>query len=399
MTWFLSIIFCIILTSSHLSEANHDRKLSSAVVIGTVYCDTCFQEDFDKTSHFISGASVAVECKYGKTSKPIFREEVKTNKHGEFEVHLPLSVSKHIKRIEGCSVTLISSSEPYCSVASTATSSSLHLKSRNQGTHIFSAGFFTFKPLKQPILCNQKQSFQNSKKPITDPIKKWFSLHSNIPDLAFPPPLQDPDTPSGGLPPIPGLPQLPPLQNLPPLPPLPKLPSLPNLPGVSPIIPGSHKIGPTSLNSHEQSNQKETNPSFFFPPNPFQPPPLIPNPFQPPPLIPNPFQPPPLIPNPFQPPPAPLIPNPFQPPPAPTPLIPNPFQPPPAPTPLIPNPFQPPPAPPSSLFPPFPPIPGLTPASPPPPPPPSFPFPLPPFTFPFPFPPPRSPGTPPASSP
>ncbi|PON82108.1 hypothetical protein TorRG33x02_221030 [Trema orientale] len=392
MTWFLSIIFSIILTSSHLSEANHDRKLSSAVVVGTVYCDTCFQEDFDKTSHFISGASVAVECKYGKTSKPIFREEVKTNKHGEFEVHLPLSVSKHIKRIEGCSVTLISSSEPYCSVASTATSSSLHLKSRKQGTHIFSAGFFTFKPLKQPILCNQKPSIQNSRKPITDPIKKWFSSHSNIPDLAFPPPLQDPDTPSGGLPPIPGLPQLPPLPNLPPLsplPPLPKLPSLPNLPGVSPIIPGSHKTGPTSLNSHEQINQKETNPSFFFPPNPFQPPPLIPNPFQPPPLIPNPFQPPP----------APLIPNPFQPPPAPTPLIPNPFQPPPAPTPLIPNPFQPPPAPPSPLFPPFPPIPGLTPASPPPPPPPSFPFPLPPFTFPFPFPPPRSPGTPPASSP
>jgi hypothetical protein len=133
-----------------------------------------------------AGASVAVECKDGSASRPSFRKEVETDEHGEFKVHLPFSLSKHVKKIEGCSVTLISSSEPYCAVASTAISSSLHLKSRKQGTHIFSAGFFTFKPLKQPNLCNQKPSIQNSKEAVTLPPTAG---------LAFPPPIQEPAVP------------------------------------------------------------------------------------------------------------------------------------------------------------------------------------------------------------
>ena len=55
MSWFLTILFAI-LTITHLSEAKHAKKLPSAVVVGTVYCDTCFQLDFDRTSHFISGS-------------------------------------------------------------------------------------------------------------------------------------------------------------------------------------------------------------------------------------------------------------------------------------------------------------------------------------------------------
>ncbi|XWS75640.1 hypothetical protein CRYUN_Cryun01aG0108400 [Craigia yunnanensis] len=349
MSWFFLILLLSFIFSS-FSEGSHDHK-QSAVVVGTVYCDTCFQEDFSRISHFISGASVALECKDG-TSKPSFRQEVKTNEHGEFEVHLPFSVSKHVKKIEGCSVKLIRSNEPYCAVASTATSSSFHLKSRKEGTHIFSAGFFTFKPLKQPILCNQKPSVQNPKQ-----LRNEEPTGENVvhPEFFL-------STPSVFLPDDPVLapPILSPNQLLPP-----------------PILPPNPFLPPPIL-----------------PPNPFLPPPLLPpNPFQPPPLLPpNPFQPPPapLIPNPFQPPPAPLIPNPFQPPPAP--LIPNPFQPPPAPV-FPPNPFRPPPAAPAPLFP-FPPIPGLTPP-PSPPPPPAFPFPLPPFPFP-PIPP--FPGLPPAST-
>ncbi|TKY65860.1 Major pollen allergen Lol p 11 [Spatholobus suberectus] len=106
------------------SEASHDKKLSSAVVVGTVYCDTCFQHDFSMGSHFISGALVAVECKDGyESSKPRLRKEVKTDEHGEFKVQVPFSVSKYVKGIKVCTVKLISSSEPYCAVASAATSS------------------------------------------------------------------------------------------------------------------------------------------------------------------------------------------------------------------------------------------------------------------------------------
>ncbi|XP_030953271.1 formin-2 [Quercus lobata] len=442
MSWFV-IIFFLSLAFNSLSEAGHEKNLPSAIVVGSVYCDTCFQEDFSKSSHFISGASVAVECKYG-TSKPSFHKEVKTDQHGEFKVHLPFSVSKHVKKIEGCSVKLISSSEPYCAVASTATSSSLHLKSRKQGTHIFSAGFFTFKPLKQPNLCNQKPSIQNS--------KELGSNKRSLPPtdgLDFPPPIQDPTSPY--LPPLPKLPELPPL---PLLPPLPNLPGLPFPPPNQGNTTNSKPTTTESLKKTQLQDEKEAHPDDLFPPlltpvlppiqdptSPYLPPlpklpelpplpllpplpnlpplpllPPLPNlpglPFPPPnlgkttnskpttteslkktqlqdekeahpdnlfPPLLPPLFPPLLPPNPFQP--SPLIPNPFQPPP----LIPNPFQPPPAP--LLPSP----PAGPAPLFP-FPPIPGFTPS----PPPPALPFPFPPIV---PLPPiPRIPGIPPAPS-
>lgn len=309
-----------------------------------------------------SGASVAVECKDESSKDISFRKEVKTDNNGEFKVQLPFSVSKHVKKIEGCSVKLISSSEPYCAVASTATSSSLHLKSRKQGLHIFSAGFFTFKPLKQPNLCNQKPSIENSNKGLDSNKASLPPLNG----LPLPPPIQDPTIPGlppfQYLPPLPPLPQLPPLPTLPPLPPLPWLPKFPPVQGKTST---ESKPTETSSKKSQLSDEKVVHPQFFFP----APPILPPNPLQPPSIFPpNPFQPPPLIPNPFQPPP--LLPNPFQPPP----LIPNPFQLPPVP--LIP----------------LPPIPGLTPS----PTPPSLPIPFPPL---IPLPPiiPRIPGIPPAS--
>jgi hypothetical protein len=56
MSVFLVIFFLICLAFNSPSEARPEKKLPSAVVVGTVYCDTCFQEDFSKTSHFISGS-------------------------------------------------------------------------------------------------------------------------------------------------------------------------------------------------------------------------------------------------------------------------------------------------------------------------------------------------------
>ncbi|KAI3452176.1 hypothetical protein Pfo_008841 [Paulownia fortunei] len=350
MSWFWTIIFLSFTFSNNLSEANHQKKLPSAVVVGTVYCDTCFQQDFPKASHFIAGASVAVECK-DTSSRPSFRQEVKTNKHGEFKIHLPFSVSKHVEKIRGCSVKLISSNEPFCSVAATATSSSLHLKSRKEGGHIFSAGFFTFKPLKQPQVCDQKPSIENSKKLMNSAEK--LSPISNPNDPTFLPPIQDPpsDPPAlgGYLPPLPLLP------NLPPLPPLPEIPFLPPVPKKE-----------NSAKASQLLDKKVNQPtSFILPPNPFNPPSIFPpNPLLPPPSI--------LPPNPFQPPPS-IIPPIF---PTPPPSI---FPP------LFPSPTSPP-------FFNLPPIPGLIPSSPPPPRP-TFPIPLPPFPF---QPTPGFPGVPPA---
>ncbi|KAI4346737.1 hypothetical protein L6164_007609 [Bauhinia variegata] len=273
MFWFLVVLFLGI-TFAGVSEATHGKKLPSAVVVGTVFCDTCFQQDFPMGSHFMSGASVAVECKEGNSNSR-FRKEVKTDEHGEFKVQLPFSVSKHVKRIKGCAVKLINSSEPYCAVASAASSSSLRLKSRKQGEHIFSAGFFSFKPLKQPNLCNQKPSFPNS--------GQLGSVKSAFPptfDPSFPPPFQVPTTPGGGfhlLPPLPKLPELPPLPKLPPLPPLPVIPWLPPFP----------TNAKQSSNRAESTDQKADHSADFFPPNPFQPPPSLPSPLFPFPPIPG----------------------------------------------------------------------------------------------------------------
>ncbi|KAE8730469.1 F-box/kelch-repeat protein [Hibiscus syriacus] len=317
MSWFL---FTLLLSFFNgFSEGSHE----SAVVVGTVYCDTCFQQPFPSAAHFISGATVAVECRDGKRSRPSFRQQVKTNKHGEFKVRLPFSVSKHVKKIEGCAVKLIKSSEPYCAVASSATSSSLHLKSRKQGTHVFSAGFFSFKPLKQPFLCNQKPSVDSLKQLKNKP---QSSVH---PDQLLPPPVLPPNPflPPPVLPPNPFLPPpvLPPNPILPP----PVLPPNPILP--PPVLPPNPILPPPVL-----------------PPNPVLPPPVLPpNPFLPPPVLPpNPFLPPPVLPpNPLQPPPAPEIPNPLEPPPAPlTPSLP--------PIPVLPP----------LPFPPIPPFPGVPPA-------------------------------------
>jgi len=54
MSLILVILF-LSLTYGTTSEANHDKNLPSASVVGTVYCDTCFQSDFSRASHFISG--------------------------------------------------------------------------------------------------------------------------------------------------------------------------------------------------------------------------------------------------------------------------------------------------------------------------------------------------------
>jgi len=109
----------------------------------------------------LSGATVAVKCQE-KGTRPAFFQKAKTDAQGKFIVHLPFSVSKHIKEIQGCTVKALKSGEPYCAMASTANSSAIQLKETKQGKHIFSAGFLTFKPLKQPEICSPKPSVMNA---------------------------------------------------------------------------------------------------------------------------------------------------------------------------------------------------------------------------------------------
>ncbi|KAF8090191.1 hypothetical protein N665_0483s0029 [Sinapis alba] len=258
--WFILMIFIGISISGGLSQQGQQhlkkKTRSSAVVVGTVYCDTCFNSAFSKSpNHLIPGALVAVEC-IDENSKPSFRQEVKTDKHGEFKVKLPFSVSKHVKKIKRCSVKLLSSSQPYCSIAASATSSSLkRLKPSNkhgENTRVFSAGFFTFKPENQPEICSQKKPINlRGSKPL-------------LPNPTFPPPIQDP-VPDN---PLPILPILPPLLDLP-------LPTLP------PLLPGRPPQRLASLHHKKDSfledkKAKVVKPDSLLPPNPLNPPSIIP---------------------------------------------------------------------------------------------------------------------------
>lgn len=329
------VIITLNISFSCISEARHQPNTHkpSAIVVGAVFCETCFQDDMSKGSHYISGATVAVECAEG-ASRPSFYKEIKTDKQGNFKVQLPFSISKHVKKIEGCTVKLVKSSEPYCAVASTATSSLVHLNDKKGGKHIFSAGFFTFKPLKQPGLCNQQPSVTNSQ------LYSLGDLFQN-PEVPSIPTLPNPQVPTLPTPnpPISTNPNTPVMPNWPNLPSLPSLPELPKLPTL-PFLPPFPKKPVTSFKDEKVEN------GFVKPQQVFPPiiPPVLPSPPGPLPTVPNPFQPPPLLPNPFQPPAPPLIPNPFQPPATPAPLIPNPFQPP---------------SPPPTILPPLPPLPNL----------------------------------------
>ncbi|KAM7506881.1 hypothetical protein LguiA_017334 [Lonicera macranthoides] len=271
MSWLLTVIILSSIFNINLLEARNGEIVPSAVVIGTVYCDTCFQEKISNTSHFISGAFVAVECS-ATSSRPSFREKVKTDKNGKFEAHLPFSVTKQAKEIKGCTAKLISSSQTQCAVASTATSSSLQLKSRNPSTHIFSAGILSFKPVKKPNLCNQTPNMNSFSKKLNS--DEYLNPLDHDPQLPKPYPSDEKYLPS-----------LPPLPRLPPLPQLPPLPSLPGLPFFHPVP----KITPPIL-----------------PPKPFQPPPfdfpliplINPQPPPPPPEVPLQY---PIPPFPYQP--------------------------------------------------------------------------------------------------
>lgn len=57
MSWFYLIFFLSFIIGNLEAESNHhEKRHPSAVVVGTVYCDTCFQDNFSKASHFISGS-------------------------------------------------------------------------------------------------------------------------------------------------------------------------------------------------------------------------------------------------------------------------------------------------------------------------------------------------------
>ncbi|KAI6700433.1 hypothetical protein NL676_014757 [Syzygium grande] len=117
MPWSMITLLLLGLGLFHGTRAARRESLPSAQVVGTVHCAPCFNRGFSRISRFISGASVLLEC-----TDLGFRKEVTTDERGNFEVRLPPLTSEDAKKIQGCTVKLIKSSNPGCD----AVSSRLH---------------------------------------------------------------------------------------------------------------------------------------------------------------------------------------------------------------------------------------------------------------------------------
>ncbi|XP_020103805.1 pollen allergen Che a 1-like [Ananas comosus] len=214
---------CIFFCSSAAHHRVRKKHFAPAVVVGAVFCDTCFLRKLSESSRFISGATVAIECRRDESARPSFRKEVLTDRRGVFRIRLPAEVTKHVKSVRPCSVNLIRSSDPFCAAPSTAALLLHRFKSRWQAAdvRVLSAGIFAFKPLQRPEFCDRRrdrsspESEQNAEQPA------FFFPTPNFPFLPSPPSFLPPNPlqpPPSVLPPLPFQPSPPPFVNLPPLP-------------------------------------------------------------------------------------------------------------------------------------------------------------------------------------
>ncbi|CAH9092627.1 unnamed protein product [Cuscuta epithymum] len=296
-SWIVFLIICSITISKNNAAAaggGRHHPPSVALLMGTVYCDdTCSHHSSRRDTHFISGASVAVECrawsKGRRQRRPSFRREVKTTDGGEFTVRLPFSVAK--KSRGRCSVTLISSGDPNCAVAAETTSPIRlnNMERKIEGNYVvFSAGSFAFRPLKSPELCNQEppNNANSGKLEQVEPV--IFPPFGVIPPnpLLPPPSIIPPIIPSPPAPIFPPLFPSPPPSIFPPL--LPPPPSSP--PSIFPPLFPSPPTPPASVFPPLFPPIPGITPSPSPPPPPA---PFFPFPFPPFPFEPSPGNPPP----------------------------------------------------------------------------------------------------------
>lgn len=213
---------------------------------------------------------MAVECGSSGSNRPSYRTVVRTNRRGVFRAHLPANIGKHLHSLESCAVELIKSSQPFCAVASSATvPRRLRLKSRRHGVHVYSAGFFSFKPLNQPDMCYQKPvAFGDQKAPEQTGTGGFF-FPLPFPSINLLPPLlpgsgnpqlQPPPGSSAALPPFSLLPPSAPINFPPPAdtavapprgvggllfpPATPLVLPFPRLPGLPPTFPSEKQTSP-----------------------------------------------------------------------------------------------------------------------------------------------------------
>jgi len=137
-----------------------EKRLSNVVVVGNVFCDTCFKHQFsEEGSHVIIDALVALECIINrKTTASV--NVGKSDENGDFSVDVP-SPFHPKERMNRCSVRLLNSSEGSCNTPSTTAPYKLSLKSNTNGVRTYTAGSLSYRPQHIPLFC-YKETVQES---------------------------------------------------------------------------------------------------------------------------------------------------------------------------------------------------------------------------------------------
>ncbi|KAL2560035.1 proline-rich protein 4-like [Forsythia ovata] len=224
---------------SSLVQAEPPKPTSHITIIGSVYCDVCFDNTFAKYSYFLPGVDVHVQCKFkasspGTTEQIAFSVNRTTNKYGMYKLDIPsvdgVDCAEDPSIQTFCHANLIGSTISACNVPGLKSmSSEITVKSRQNNLCVYTLGALSYTPRTRNVtLCGKNKMDFNSSKfflPLIPPYGfVWPPLPQLPPFPQFPP-----------LPQLPPLPQFPPLPQLPPLPQFPPLPHLPPLPQFPPF--------------------------------------------------------------------------------------------------------------------------------------------------------------------
>eukprot|EP00249_Psilotum_nudum_P006210 c19546_g1_i1 orf=1-726(-) len=125
-----------------------EAHTSSFVVRGRVYCDTCAAGHFTKSSTYLPGAHVAVQCTSAEGRQTVHAEG-KTDANGVFAIEV---AGDHQNEL--CVAALLRSNSASCSALSKRAIARVYLSRYNGlSTNVVNTGPFSFKPEQVAAAC------------------------------------------------------------------------------------------------------------------------------------------------------------------------------------------------------------------------------------------------------
>lgn len=98
--------------------AAEDKASRSVMVTRNVFYDACLEGRHSENGYVISGASIAMECRFNRKMMMTVSMRGETDEKGEFKVELPLNIFESADQLSMCSVKLLKSPDKSCQIPS-----------------------------------------------------------------------------------------------------------------------------------------------------------------------------------------------------------------------------------------------------------------------------------------